>query len=428
MDELAQARKDIDAIDSEMARLFERRMKASEAIAAYKAERGLPVKDPAREAALIEKCRGFIGDETLEPYFVEHLENMIDLSCRYQTHLIEGASESVIGIHTSELDYEIVVERGALARVGELLDLDRKALIVTDSGVPSEYAQAVASQCADSTLVVIERGEASKCVEQWQRLLSTMLEHGFGRDGCVVAVGGGVVGDLSGFAAACYMRGIDFYNVPTTLLSQVDSSIGGQTAIDLDGVKNIVGAFYQPKKVIIDPDTLATLDRRQLMAGLAETIKMAATCDAELFELIERSKSLEDDLLQIIKSALAIKKRVVEEDPTEKGLRRVLNFGHTIGHAIEALEGGELLHGECVALGMLPMCSDDVRARLAAVLERYGLPTKIQASAQQLMPYIAHDKKRTEAGINVVLVDEIGSFRFELMSPEDIEEILERAI
>ncbi|MCR5845882.1 MAG: 3-dehydroquinate synthase [bacterium] len=335
---------------------------------------------------------------------------------------------SIIGIHTDVLDYDIVVERGALAKAGELLDLDRKVLIVTDTGVPESYAQAVASQCANPALITIERGEASKCVEQWRGLLSTMLEHGFGRDGCVVAVGGGVVGDLSGFAAACYMRGIDFYNVPTTLLSQVDSSIGGKTAIDLDGVKNVVGAFYQPKKVVIDPDTLATLDRRQLMAGLAEAIKMAATCDAKLFELIERSEPLEADLLQIIEGALAIKSRVVEADPTEKGLRRVLNFGHTIGHAIEALNDGELLHGECVALGMLPMCSADVRARLEAVLERYGLPTRIPASAQQLMPYIAHDKKRTEAGIHTVLVDEIGTFRFELMSAKDIERILERAI
>ena len=335
---------------------------------------------------------------------------------------------SIIGIHTGELDYDIVVERGALAKAGELLDLDRKVLIVTDSGVPESYAQAVAIQCANPVLVTIEHGESSKCVDQWRGLLSTMLEHGFGRDACVVAVGGGVVGDLSGFAAACYMRGIDFYNVPTTLLSQVDSSIGGKTAIDLDGVKNVVGAFYQPKKVVIDPDTLSTLDRRQLMAGLAEAIKMAATCDAELFELIEGSESLEADLLRIIEGALDIKRRVVETDPTEKGLRRVLNFGHTIGHAIEALNGGDLLHGECVALGMLPMCSVDVRARLEAVLERYDLPTRTSASAQQLMPYIAHDKKRTEAGIHAVLVDKIGTFRFELMSAEDIEGILERAI
>ncbi len=252
-----------------------------------------------------------------------------------------------------------------------------------------------------------------------------MLDKSFTRVDCVVAVGGGVVGDLSGFAASCYMRGVDFYNVPTTLLSQVDSSIGGKTAIDFGGVKNIVGAFYQPKKVIIDPEVLETLSRRQLMAGLAEAIKMAATNDAELFELIENSADLTADLPQIIYRALMIKKNVVEQDPRETGLRKVLNFGHTIGHAVESFNAGKLLHGECVALGMIPMSGDNAAARIKSVLEKYGLPSKIGQSAEELMPFLKHDKKMASDGIAAVIVDEIGSFRLCRMSADEILSRLE---
>ncbi|MBR6356861.1 MAG: 3-dehydroquinate synthase, partial [Lachnospiraceae bacterium] len=241
---------------------------------------------------------------------------------------------------------------------------------------------------------------------------------------CVVAVGGGVVGDLSGFAAACYMRGIDFYNIPTTLLSQVDSSIGGKTAIDLDGVKNIVGAFYQPKKVLIDPDTLKTLDKRQFSAGMAEVIKMALTSNANLFALIRDSKDPEEDLEEIIVSALQIKKDVVEQDPKENGLRKILNFGHTIGHAIESLEDGRLLHGECVALGMLPMCEESVRKELLPLLKKFDLPTTYDKDKQQLMPLILHDKKMQKDSLSVIYVPQIGQYEIRNIQPEEMEMLL----
>lgn len=331
----------------------------------------------------------------------------------------------LISVKTDTWDYDIVLEEGALGRIGEILELGRRALIVTDSGVPAEYSKLVAAQCAAPTVVTVPQGEQSKCFGELERLLSEMLDASFTRGDCVVAVGGGVVGDLSGFAASCYMRGIDFYNIPTTLLSQVDSSIGGKTAIDLNGVKNIVGAFYQPKKVVIDPAVLKTLERRQLMAGLAEAIKMAATSDAELFEAIERSEDLNADLSEIIHRALMIKKSVVEQDVHETGLRKVLNFGHTIGHAIESFNGGRLLHGECVALGMLPMCSRTAAARIEAVLKKYGLPHETEQSPAQLMPYLLHDKKMGADGISCVLVNEIGSFELKKMTAQDVLKRLE---
>ena len=175
--------------------------------------------------------------------------------------------------------YDIVVERGLLARASHHLNLNRRVLIVTDSGVPAEYAETVAAQCRESIICTVEQGEGSKSPEMFEKLLQMMLDNGFSRKDLVIAVGGGVVGDLSGFAASAYMRGIDFYNIPTTLLSQIDSSIGGKTAINFGGVKNIVGAFYQPKKVLIDPDLLKTLPHRQISNALAEAVKMALTSD-----------------------------------------------------------------------------------------------------------------------------------------------------
>ncbi len=324
--------------------------------------------------------------------------------------------------------YDIVLERGALRRAAEYLPRTGRALVVTDDGVPPEYARCAAAACPGSTVVTVPRGEASKSIECWRGLLSRMLELSFSRSDRVIAVGGGVVGDLSGFAAASYMRGIDFYNIPTTLLSQVDSSIGGKVAVDMDKVKNVVGAFYDPRRVLIDPDVLKTLDARQLSAGLAESIKMAATCDGELFRLIEESRDLFCDLDKIIEGSLRIKRAVVEEDPTEKGLRRVLNFGHTVGHAVESLMGGAYLHGECVAVGMLPMCSPDVRARLAAVLKKYSLPTRADCDKKALPEIIRHDKKAVDGGIMAVYVDKIGSFEFRRMTIGEIEKYIEEGL
>ena len=294
----------------------------------------------------------------------------------------------IIPVNADNGCYDIVLERGSLKKAGQLLELGRRVLVVTDEGVPPEYAGCVASQCREAIVVTVPRGEGSKSFEQLERLLSAMLEASFTRGDCVVAVGGGVVGDLSGFAASCYMRGIDFYNIPTTLLAQVDSSVGGKTAVNFGGVKNIVGAFYQPKKVIIDPETLKTLERRQLMAGLAEAIKMAATSSAELFEIIEKSEDLDADLPEIIRRSLCIKR--------------------------------ELLHGECVALGMPPMCGGEALERVTKVLKKYGLPTEIEQSADELMPYLKHDKKMTADSVKVVLVDKIGQFCICDMQPEEI--------
>ncbi|MBR5112575.1 MAG: 3-dehydroquinate synthase [Clostridia bacterium] len=318
--------------------------------------------------------------------------------------------------------YDIIIEKGCLDKAGDYLPADRKALIVTDSGIPAEYAQKVLSFCAEGSIIkTVPQGEESKNFDNLKDLLRTMLEAGFTRRDCVIAVGGGVVGDLSGFAASIYMRGIDFYNIPTTLLSQVDSSVGGKTAIDFEGVKNIVGAFYPPKAVLIDENVLSTLPLRQLNNGLAEALKMSMTCDSELFDIFENGNPYEN-IGTVIEKSLLIKTDVVNKDEKEQGLRRVLNFGHTIGHGIEAEQSGRLYHGECVAIGMIPMCSPETAERLKRILKELGLPCDFDGDAEKVYEAMLHDKKSGQGNITAVFVDEPGSFRFESVPPEALKE------
>lgn len=330
-------------------------------------------------------------------------------------------------VKTSMGDYNIIIERGSINHLSQYCDTDKKALIITDDGVPFQYAEKVAEQFKIAVVKAIPQGEKSKSFDTYKELLQVLSENEFSRADCVVAVGGGVVGDLSGFTAATYMRGIDFYNIPTTLLSQVDSSIGGKTAIDFGGYKNTVGAFYQPKAVVIDSDVLKTLSKRQFNNGLAESIKMAATSDKELFELIE-NENAEDVIDTVIERSLRIKKAVVEEDEKELGLRKVLNFGHTAGHAIETAAGlSEYLHGECVSMGMLAFSSDSVRERLIKVLKKYDLPVKFDFSADEILFALRHDKKAKADGVNVVFVNEIGSFEFKFLTFEELDVLVREA-
>ena len=328
-----------------------------------------------------------------------------------------------INISSSDQSYDIIHERGSLNRAGELLDLNRKICVVTDDGVPEDYVKTLVSQCKEAVTFVMPHGEGSKNSDNFLGILKLMLDNGFTRNDAVVACGGGVCGDIGAFAASCYMRGVTFYNIPTTVLSMVDSSIGGKTAVDFNGVKNAIGTFYQPGAVLIDTDTLKTLDPRQISAGMAEVIKMAATFDTDLFEMIEKSTDLEKDIDTFVLRANEIKKRVVEEDPKEKGLRRALNFGHTIGHAIESFHEGALLHGECVALGMIPMSSEEVKERLIPVLKKYDLPVNITDNMDDLTGIMSHDKKAMNGKIRTVICEKIGSFIFKDMTLEEIKRL-----
>ena len=330
-----------------------------------------------------------------------------------------------IKVELGSSSYPITIRRGSLSHADAYMKLNRKALVVTDSGVPEQYAKTVASCCAMPVVVTIPQGEGSKNLRNFEMLCRTMLEHEFTRTDCVVAVGGGVVGDLAGFAAASFMRGIDFYNIPTTVLSQVDSSVGGKVAIDLDNIKNCVGAFHQPKAVLIDPDVLDTLPQRQIANGLAEAVKMAVNFDEALLAMFEQ-EDYSSHIDEIIAASLKIKAAVVKEDEKESGLRRVLNFGHTIGHGIETAAGlDELYHGECVALGMLPMCSEELRPRVQKILQRLNLPTSCSVDPDKVWEAMTHDKKRSGDTITVVYAPKAGSFELRSMPIGELKEAVD---
>lgn len=333
-------------------------------------------------------------------------------------------------VDLKERSYDITIGKNLLSDADKYFNLDRKVLIVTDDNIPSEYSEKIKGCSKNGIIKVIPNGEKSKSFEGLETLLKTMLDNGFSRKDCVVAVGGGVVGDLAGFAAATYMRGIDFYNAPTTVLSQVDSSIGGKVAVNFCGVKNIVGAFYQPKAVLIDTETLSSLPDRQIKNGLMEALKSGAIKDKELFEMFENTDK--PDITQIIYKSLTVKKKVVENDEKEKGERMLLNFGHTIGHGIEVAADGRLFHGEAVALGMYLISDDTLRDRLKKIYSSLGMWENLKTvytdlitnKADTIKSAILHDKKAADGVFSAVVVENIGDGKIKKMTAEEIDSLI----
>ena len=331
---------------------------------------------------------------------------------------MSGFIGTKLTMNLGERSYDIILKNGALENLYQFARLDRRVAVVTDAGVPAEYAQRVADQCRDAKIITVPQGEASKSMKILESVLRQMLEFNMGRGDLVIAVGGGVVGDLAGFAASIYMRGIDFINCPTTTLSMIDSSIGGKTAVDLGETKNIVGSFWQPRLVIVDPSTLATLPRRQYINGLAESVKASLLADPELFAIFEKG-DIDEQIGEIIYRSLRFKKSIVEQDETEQGMRKALNFGHTLGHGIEAVRGIKgrrttgLYHGECVALGMLPMIESKTLQKRVRAVYRLGLPLRASYDKQKVLAEMLHDKKAQAGQITLIKVPGLGCWRTE---------------
>ena len=324
--------------------------------------------------------------------------------------------------------YDIFIEHGVLQRVGEFTDLNRKVLIISDDGVPREYAETVLKQCPKGTVHIVKQGEGAKSFPVYESLCKTLLEQGFSRTDLIIALGGGVIGDLSGFVAATYLRGIEFINIPTTTLSQIDSSIGGKVAINLENVKNIVGSFYHPSVVLIDPDTLRTLPKRHFVNGLIEALKAGLIYDETILDLFEQYDPA-DVVDEIIYRSLLVKKDVVEQDEKEQNLRRILNFGHTLGHGIETVYGlRDLLHGECVALGMIPMLEDDaLKKRVLKIYDKLGIRSAVDFDPEEVFRIMRKDKKVQGETITVVKVKEPGKARLEKIPVEELRRYLHAA-
>ena len=329
---------------------------------------------------------------------------------------------NTITVHVSR-PYDIHMEAGILARAGEYIKNTLGAcrvMVVTDDTVRALYGDTLLRSLGEAGLeaaeFVIPHGEASKNTESLIALLNALAENAFTRTDIVCALGGGVVGDLAGFAAAVYLRGIRYVGIPTTLLSCVDSSVGGKTAVDLAAGKNLAGAFHHPSLVLCDPDTLNTLAPEVRADGFAEVIKYAVIGDSVLFDMLCDPDTL--DMETVIARCVAQKARIVEKDETDHGVRKHLNFGHTAGHAIELRSHFSLMHGHGVAIGMgiateyairQGICPADVLPKLNKLIALYHLPTETDYDIDDLYEAATRDKKREGGHIDVVLPTAIGS-------------------
>ena len=341
--------------------------------------------------------------------------------------------------------YDIKIAPGLIDRLGrecERLKLDARCAIITDTNVGKRYAKAVFNSLATAgfspALIIVQPGEGAKDLKMVQACYDQLAVHRLERKSFIVALGGGVVGDLAGFVAATYLRGIAFVQVPTTLLAQVDSSVGGKVGVNLKAGKNLVGAFYQPRLVACDLDTIKTLPDREFRAGLAEVIKYGIIYDANLFAQIERDlpKLLKREpkmLATVVARCCEIKAEVVGRDETDGGPRAILNFGHTVGHAIENISGyGKFLHGEAIAMGqvaaaklsheILGLPERDI-GRIENLFRRAGLPVQIRLNAarrHKLLHAMRLDKKVSGGEIKFVLAEKIGKVVWNQRVPENV--------
>lgn len=338
-----------------------------------------------------------------------------------------------VDVQTEDISYPLKIERGLLNNLAkEIKEVhkNKKIAIVTDKNVVHYYGKQIMDQLIDENykveLIVLEPGEQTKSMENLERLFSHFIEFGLTRSDLIIALGGGVIGDLAGYASASYLRGIPFIQIPTTLLAQVDSSVGGKVAIDLPQGKNLVGAFYHPKLVLIDPDVLQTLPDSTFNDGMAEVIKYGFIADATFYSQLLQYKNRADvmaDIEVIIEKSCQKKKELIQADEKDQSERMLLNFGHTIGHAIESYYNYEqYTHGQAIAIGMVAMnqLTEDLEisekgstAKIRNILNLYHLPTQLKKESdyQYILPLIKNDKKNIDNALHVVVLDAIGYSR-----------------
>ena len=356
----------------------------------------------------------------------------------YANTASEAGIMKKIHIGTS-CSYDVIIKRGSLAEGGKLISdvlSSKRAVIVTDDIVGKLYADTLVESLAKSgihaSVFVFPHGEQSKNLTVLAEIFDFLCKKQITRSDFLIALGGGVVGDITGFAAATFLRGIQFVQIPTTLLAQVDSSVGGKTAVDIPGGKNLVGAFKQPALVICDSDTLRTLPAEELSCGMAEAIKYGMIRDKKLFELFEKYdlSSVHEVMDEIVSTCVNIKRQVVENDEFDRGERMILNFGHTLGHAIEAWHNyTDYTHGMGVAAGMCMItdrfCSEEIADRLRKCVSAYGLPVSTEAPMSELLPYCSSDKKRESDSISFIVCEEIGSAEIRKVSVNEFRNLME---
>lgn len=320
-----------------------------------------------------------------------------------------------IEVKTYDSTYQVFIENNLLEKIDEFITFSNKTLLLTDNEIPQEYIDRIINKCENVCICIIKSGEINKNIDNFIEIEKILTENGFDRNDLLIALGGGVVGDLGGFVASTYKRGIRFINVPTTTLSMVDSSIGGKTAINFLSYKNVIGSFYNPEMILIDPTVLKSLSLRHFKNGLVEAIKCGLILDEELYNIFKEIKdgsyiSFMPFLEKIIYRSLMVKKMIVEKDFKENNQRKLLNFGHTYAHAIEALNIDNIYHGEAVALGMIKIINKDLQSDLINVLKKIGINTEydFEKNKKILFDKIVQDKKIKGNKITIVKVDVIG--------------------
>ena len=319
-------------------------------------------------------------------------------------------------------DYEIVIEDDLLKDIEKYIDFPSNTLIVTDTNIPESYINQITKKANNAFVYKIKPGENSKNIESYLEITNVLIQNKFNRSDLIIALGGGVVGDLTGFVAATFKRGIDFINIPTSTLSMIDSSIGGKVAVNVNDIKNIVGAFYMPKKVLISLNTLESLSARHYNNGLMEALKAGLIYDKELYDLFKDNTL---NIKDIIIKSLMVKKDVVEKDPLEKGLRKILNFGHTIGHAIESQNFDTIFHGEAIAYGMLYFLNSNFKEEVKDIIEKIIGKVNYKLDVDNAINLISNDKKATSNGVDVVVVEKIGEALIKNYSLDNLKELLE---
>lgn len=349
----------------------------------------------------------------------------------------------VVNVNASQ-NYDIIIDRGLLSKCGEIVSKcvkTKRIAIVTDDIVDALYSDTVISSLKDSgfevSKYVFPNGEHSKCSDNLNNIYDFLIKNSITRSDSVIALGGGVVGDITGYACATYLRGVDYIQIPTTLLAQVDSSVGGKTAIDIPAGKNLVGAFKQPKCVICDIDTLNSLKPETFSDGMAEVIKYGMIRQKELFDILisHNMDNIMDVIEDVVYRCVSIKRDVVQNDEFDTGERMILNFGHTIGHSIEGYYHYDTYtHGSGVAIGMCIITEKAVKHgigskqmldSLISCVKNYSLPTTVPAQLKDLLPLCCNDKKRDNDSISIILCDDIGKCHIKKMLVTEFYDFME---
>ena len=330
-----------------------------------------------------------------------------------------------LNVNLKDKSYEVIVERGIIKNITPYVDIEKKFLIVSDDRIPNVYINTIKKQLRKVDVVIFPHGENNKSLKNYQLVIDKLIQGDYSRKDYIIALGGGVVTDLAGFVASTYKRGMNLINIPTTTLAMVDASVGGKVALNFDKLKNVIGSFYHPNCILIDIDTLETLPKRHYINGVIEALKTGMIGDKELYNIFFNG-DYRDHIEEIIYRSLQYKIKIVEQDEKEENIRKVLNFGHTFGHAYETyFLMKNYLHGEAVALGIVTISKDKPYLEdIKKLFTKWGIKLNINVEKDKIINIIRNDKKCDDDIVDLIIVDEIGKSKIVPTKIEDLSRYL----